>query len=371
MTRDTAAGIATPLAGLRSLNRMTNRMTNRVASRVASCVASGPASRIAAVGAVWLTVTVATGCDKAKAISLVSTSPTAEVAPREELDLSKHPTILFEVFGERANPQMVPIGVLEGGKLRAIQLSTAGWKNFDRIYHHPGTTYNLYQDGRAVGTTTVKQGMWSKPDAPLYSLPNCQSLIPLAAVSLDSRVPAGITVEFLATSAALTHPAAASSLTPSAVASLSREIGMQLAETSHIPRARLDSLDFHAQAMTTGATPNPTLVVSYVDPNGEEAAAHGDETSYLFAIADKAGGAYTPSYARVVNGSGAHAEYRRFVDHLDLHGDGVDEIILEGWQNGGDTYLAVMRYKAGHWQEVFRGATSWCLDPKRGGTLDP
>jgi hypothetical protein len=314
---------------------------------------------------------VTTGCDKAKTSSLANGSPTAESRPRAELDLSKHPTILFEVFGERANPQMVPIGVVEGGKLHAIQLSAAGWKSFDRMYHRPGTTYTLYQDGRAVGTTTVKQGMWSKPDAPLYTLPNCQSLIPLAAVSLNSRVQAGITVEFLATSAVLTRPAAAPSLTPSTVASLSREIGIQLAETAHIPRTRLDSLDFHAQAMTTGATANPTLVVSYVDPNSDEGAAQGDETSYLFAIADKVGGAYAPSYSRVVNGSGVHAEYRRFVDHLDLDGDGVDEIVLEGWQNGGDTYLAVMRYKAGHWQEVFRGATSWCLDPKRGGTLDP
>ena len=84
----------------------------------------------------------------------------------------------------------------------------------------------------------------------------------------------------------------------------------------------------------------------------------------MFAIADKTGGAYTPSYTRVINGAGAHGEYRRFVDHLDLLGDGVDEIVLEGWQNGGDTYLAVMRYKSGHWMEMFRGATSWCLDPR-------
>jgi hypothetical protein len=327
--------------------------------------------RMAAAGAVWVTVTATAGCDKIKALSPNQDASAIAPVSHDELDLSKHPTILFEVFGERANPQMVPIGVLEGGKLHAINLSTEGWRNFDRIYNHPGATYTLYQDGHAAGTATVKQGMWSKPDAPIYTLPNCQSLIPLAAVSIASRTQAGITVEFLATSAALTQPPAAAALTPSAVASLAREIGVRVAESAHIPRARLDSLDFHAQAMTTGATPNPTLVVSYVDPNGEEAAAHGDETSYVFAIADKAGGAYSPSYTRVINGSGAHAEYRRFVDHLDLDGDGVDELVLEGWQNGGDTYLAVMRYKAGRWLEVFRGATSWCLDPRSGAPRQP
>jgi hypothetical protein len=345
MTQDTAAGNSTLLAGMRSVIRRA-------------------AVNMTATGAVLLTVTAAPGCDKTKALTSDSESSAMASAVRDELDLTKHPTILFEVFGDRTNPQMVPIGVLENGKLHAIHLSPNGWHNFDRIYNHPGATYTLYQDGRAAGTATVKQGMWSKADAPLYTLPNCQSLMPLAAVSVASKAQIGITVEFLATSAALTAPPAAAPLTPSAVASLSREIGFRVAESAHIPKSRLDSLDFHAEALTTGATPNPTLVVSYVDPNGEEAAAHGDETSYVFAIADKTGGAYTPSYTRVINGAGAHGEYRRFVDHLDLLGDGVDEIVLEGWQNGGDTYLAVMRYKSGRWMEMFRGATSWCLDPR-------
>ena len=313
--------------------------------------------------AVWLTVTVAAGCDKATAGDSDGPATTAT----GELDLTKHPVILFEVFGEREDPRMVPIGVLENRKLHPIHLSPTGWKTFDRLYHRPGATYTLYQDGHAVGTTTVKQGMWSKADAPVYTLPNCQNLVPLAAVSLDSKVKAGITVEFLATSAALSSTASGTPLAPSATASLAREVGTQVARASHIPAGRLDSLDFHAVAITTGATPNPTLVVSYVDPNAEEAAAHGDETSYLFAIADRAGASYLPSFTKVINGSAAHAEYRRFVDHLDLDGDGVDEMVLEGWQYGGDTYLMVMRYKGGRWNEIYRSPSSWCLDPQRAG----
>ena len=58
------------------------------------------------------------------------------------------------------------------------------------------------------------------------------------------------------------------------------------------------------------------------------------------------------------------ATYRRFVDHLDLDGDGVDEVVLEGWQYGGDTYPMILRYKDGLWREVLRGASSWCIDPQ-------
>jgi hypothetical protein len=325
-------------------------------------------ARAAIGGAVWVTVTATTGCDKAKAGAQSGDSPPVSSASSgEQLDLTKHPTILFEVFGERDDPRMVPVGVLEAGKLHAINLSATGWKSFDRIYHHPGARYTLYQDGHPVGTTTVKQGMWSKPDVPIYSLPNCQSLLPLAAVSLDSKVKAGITVEFLATSAALNPASAGSPLAPSAAASLAREVGSRAALSAHIPAGRLDSLDFHALAITTGATASPTLVVSYVDPNAEEAAAHGDETSYLFVVADKIGGSYTPSFTKVINGAASHAEYRRFVDHVDLDGDGVDEIVLEGWQYGGDTYLMVMRYKGGRWNEVYRSSSNWCLDPQHLG----
>lgn len=316
-------------------------------------------ARAAIAGAWWLTVVAAAGCNKPK--DDVDAPPTTSTG---ELDLRKNPTILFEVFGEREDPRMVPIAVLEHGKLHAIHLSANGWRAFDRLYHHPGTSYTLYQDGRAAGTATVKQGMWSKPDAPIYTLPNCQNLLPLSAVRLDSKVKAGITVEFLATTAALSTAPAGEPLAPSAAVSLAREVGAKVADAARVPRSRLDSLDFHAVAVTTGATADPTLVVSYIEPNAEEAAAHGDETSYLFTIADKTRGDYSPSFTKVINGPAAHAEYRRYVDHLDLDADGVDEVFLEGWQYGGDTYLMVMRYRDGRWNEIFRGAPNWCMDPQ-------
>jgi hypothetical protein len=315
------------------------------------------ATRAAIAGALSLTVTFTAACDKTNNDDAVTSIPAGQ-----ELDLKKHPTILFEVFGERDDPRMIPVASIDGGKLRPLRLSPAGWKTFDRIYNRPGVSYTLYQDGHPVGQATVKQGMWSRPESPIYTLPNCQNLIPLAAVSIDSKVNAGITVEFLATTASLSSAKGGTPLAPTAAATLARDVGARVAAGAHIPRTRLDSLDFHAVAITTGATTAPTLVVSYIDPNAEEAAAHGDETSYLFAIADKSGADYTPSFSQSVNGSAARAQYRRYVDHLDIDGNGVDEIVLEGWQYGGDSYPMIMRYKAGRWVEVYRGTASWCLD---------
>ena len=57
-------------------------------------------------------------------------------------------------------------------------------------------------------------------------------------------------------------------------------------------------------------------------------------------------------------------EFRRLIDHADITGDGVDELLLEGWENGGDSYLLFLRFTNGKWREMARGATSWCADPK-------
>src|SRR5271156_1399065 len=116
------------------------------------------------------------------AVTACGTKGDASPAPADETKLGEHPNILFEVFGEREDPRMIPLAILERGKLRHIVLSPEHWKQFDKMYDHSGTIYTLYQDGGVAGNATVKQGMWEKRNAPLYSLPNCQNLLPLASV---------------------------------------------------------------------------------------------------------------------------------------------------------------------------------------------
>ena len=41
----------------------------------------------------------------------------------------------------------------------------------------------------------------------------------------------------------------------------------------------------------------------------------------------------------------------------------VDEIMLEGWQKEGESYLVILRYQNAHWREVMRTPTSWCAQP--------
>jgi len=129
-----------------------------------------------------------------------------------------------------------------------------------------------------------------------------------------------------------------------------------------IQKSQLESLNFRSVAIHTGATAEPTLIASFINEQAD-ADAGSSRAVHVFALADmNAAGAYAPSFAHAANGPAATAEYRRYVDHLDMTGDGVDEIVLEGWKSGGDTFLTILGYQDGAWTEVYRGRSSWCLD---------
>lgn len=310
----------------------------------------------------WLAtiLTVAAGCNKASG----STRRAQTIAPGDELNLSTHPVILFEVFGEANDPRMIPIATIKDGELRGIVLTPEHWRRFDASYLHPGTSYPLYADGRVSGTATIKRGMWAGSDDPLYSLPGCQNLTPLAAVRLGGPSAQGaFTVEYLASSDTLGHQRTGQTLSRSEIEHTARTIAAQVAENAGIKPQVLDSLDFHAVAFLSGTSQWPTIVASFIDPEAENPSSTQETTTHLLVIADRdTGSAYHETYIHRIQGPLATATFRRFFDHLDVTGSGTDDIVLEGWPFGGDTYLSVMGWKNGKWEQVYRTRTKWCLD---------
>jgi hypothetical protein len=291
------------------------------------------------------------------------------IPPSAQLDLAAHPTILFEVFGETNDPRMIPVAAIENGKLKRILLSAGGWHRFDAIYLRSGMTYPLYDDGRAAGTVDVRQGMWEKPADPIYTLPGCHTLTPLAAVTAHPLHAApSFTVEYLATTTPVGRDHPPSTLRPAEVQAIARRVSAQVARDAGIDPKRLDSLDFHAVAFNSGATPAPTIVASFIDPAAENSTSTAETTTHLFVIADRdSANAYHATFIHRVDGPLGTADFRRYVDHLDLTGDGVDEIVTEAWVYGGDTYLSVLTWRGGRWQELYRTRGQWCLDAAERG----
>ena len=305
-------------------------------------------------------LTVAAGCDKLKAVA-GGTASAASAPVADALDLSQNPDILFQVFGERGDTRIIPLAALVDGAIKPINLAPDAWRQFATQYEKSGTVYKLYDNGREVGRATVKQGMWEKANAPLYKLPNCEVLIPLATVSLDTRVDLGFTVDLLASSAGIAPVAAGPTLPAAELDRVAHELGYRVAEGEGISRKAVDRLEFRSFAIHTGATSAPTIVASFIDGGSEG----GDDSQsrHIFVIADKKNGSeYAPTFSHAFAAATDNDEYRVYLNHLDLTGDGMQEILVEARQVGGGAAVTVLSYQNGAWAEVFRSRSGWCLD---------
>ena len=313
--------------------------------------------RIAIVATI---LTVATGCDKLKAAAGASAGATA--APLvDALDLTQNPDILFQVFGEKGDTRVIPLAALRDGTIKPINLSPEGWRQFAAQYEKSGTRYTLYDNGRDVGSATIKQGMWERAGAPLYKLPNCEVLIPLATVSLDTRVDLGFTVDLLASSAQLAPPAAGAQLPAAELDRIAHELGYRVGESEGMTRKAVDRLEFRTFAVPTGANSSPTIVASFIDGGSE--ATDDAQSRHIFVIGDrKDGGEYTATFSHAFAAATDNDEYRVYLNHLDLTGDGVQEILVEARQVGGGAAVTVLSHRGGEWVEVFRSRSGWCLD---------
>ena len=312
-------------------------------------------------------LTAASGCDKpiAALAGRADTPASDRAAPRDTLDISGRPRMLYQVFGERSDPRLLPVAALTDGVVRPLVLSDAGWQQFDQLYHKPGTVYTLYRDGRPNGTARVVRPMWDEREGALYSLPHCARPTPLAAARVKAPPPLGYMVEFLATDAALpTSPRravhAAGDADPLVAA---RRIAAAAVEGFGMPLSSLEGLDLELSTVAAGTGDSPTLVISLMDPTSELAESDTTYGVHVFAIADRVGGEYIPTYARVVPAN-APGQYRRYVDHLDLTGDGIDELVLEGWTGGQESSMLILQFQRNRWAEVFRGRSNWCLDER-------
>ena len=306
----------------------------------------------------------AAGCDKTKSALGLGRPPEPDGPPiGARLDLTRRPDIVFQLFGERDDARMVPVAAVIDGMLKPIELTASGWREFDAMYTRANKTYALYRDGEAIGEVRVRRGMWERASDPLYTLPGCRHTTPLSAVSLETSARLSFTIEALAaTPGVVVRPKQPIKPTRDLEARATA-VAYDVARGGGIDSASLRPSAFHYTAINTGATKAPTLVASFLDP---EASDRSGYTSHVFALADDAGGGYQPTFEHTTSGAVATAEFRRYIDHLDVNGDGIDEIVVEGWQFAGETFVAVLGYANGEWSEVFRGRSSWCLSrPKR------
>lgn len=310
--------------------------------------------RIAIIASILL---LAAACDKPSA------DPAAESgAPAiAETDLSGNPTVLFTVFGERTAPRIAPIAVARGRALEAIQLSAAGWQDFDSAYFAPGTKYSVYRNGVLAGEVEIARGMFHADSGILYTVPGCRNVIPQAVGRLRGSIPLEESVELLGSSVVLTQAADRRAL-PRYAEAEGRSLANAVAAGANIGNEDLAQLNFHARYLRTGIPPlGRTLLASFVDPNAGDLGPGAGSTAMVLALAEDSAGVMRPSYQHAVVGDARSVESQRIVNYVDLDGDGINELFLEAWKFAGVPSIGVLSYSDGRWREGFRVALNWCL----------
>lgn len=291
------------------------------------------------------------GCDKA----VEDTAP-----PVPLTDLTSSPTVLFQVYGARDGPRAVPIAIVSGANLGAITLDPDGWRQLDTMVFTPGNRLSLYHRGEDIGFAEVVRGMWPEDDDVLYTLPGCRTPVPQANLRLDATVQLEESVELLASSAPFAQPAAAKPL-PTESEPQGRTVASAVAAEAEIGQEELGVLDFHARWIRTGAGfEGRTLLASYLDPAGGDAGPGSGHSTNVFVLAEDSAGVLTTSFRHTASGDARTVESIRLVNHADLDGDGVAEIIAEAWQYGGTPNLVMLKWGAGRWRETFRLPMEWC-----------
>ena len=296
-------------------------------------------------------------CDKPQ-----QPAPDAPAVPLTAV--SSTSTIFFQVYGAREEPRIVPVAIAEGGKLAPITLDAEGWRLVDSLFFHVGGKLPVYRDGAALGDVEIVRSMWDPAEGALYTLAGCSSVVPQAQgkLLLGSRPEAS--VEFLASTTPLKQKSGTRPL-PRDAMTQARTIASAVATASELGKEELGSLEFIGRWLRTGAGPEGrTLLATFVDPEAGDAGPGAGHTVSLLALAEESSGALTTSYQHVSQGEARGVEFRRLMNHADLDGDGVDEILLEAWHYAATPDVVVLKYADGTWSESFRVSQNWCLDKK-------
>jgi hypothetical protein len=297
---------------------------------------------------------LAAGCDKAKP------AKDAELPPPPTFDVATKPPLVFQAFGSLDSTRLVPIAVIVDGVVKPITLPDAEWRRLDSTYFQPGTQYEVYRDGQAAGTVTVTRRMWEPDSEPLYALPGCRDARPMAAVTLKTTVPLDPAFEFLSLS--VPRASAAGSTALRDLVGTARALAITALKGEQLDDTDIDTAAFSARAIHVAGNAKPTVVASQVDPNAGDAGPGAGHTTHFLVFGDDTDGkGYQVSYRHLESGEARLVEFQRLLDHLDLTGDGTDEVFVESWRYGSDNDLVMLTRANGKWHEALRVPQVWCV----------
>ncbi|HWS55368.1 MAG TPA: hypothetical protein VN228_14620 [Pyrinomonadaceae bacterium] len=291
------------------------------------------------------------------AAALLSMSTLAP-APAQKPAIPQRPaggTVIFAVEKHEANAQIEPVVILRGGayvKPPVDESDVTGGnaeavaRRFIGEHFRAGRQFRLLFGGGEDGSVTVVK----------YIEPGCVGM--WAEVRADTSVRLGGEVQALATNSKTIGAGPASRRAPTEA---ERAAALDLARAAFarngVTAPLLKKMEvFNLTAADLDRDGKFELVGSFRVENNTE---QNFDAHTLFIIYEPDGLGLKP--ALTWHHRGGEAEYadRRLVDHADLDGDGVSEVIAEGHYYESNDYF-IYKKQQGRWRSVYQGGGGGC-----------
>jgi hypothetical protein len=265
------------------------------------------------------------------------------------------PTVIFALSKYETGVTMEPVVIYSRGVYAKppIDGDEATIKNFVGEYFKPGRQYRVLSGGGEAGALTVKQ----------YQEPGCVGLNADVTVNTSARL--GGNVQALATNSSTLGRGAASRRAPT---DIERVFALMQAQAAYANNRVGAALVKKMEVVNLTATDldgdgNFELVGSF---RIDRKTATADDSYTLFLITtpvtdytQQSAQTGKPALVWFHHGGEADFEERRFVDQLDIDGDGVAEVIAGGGYYESNDYIIYKR-QGGSWRPVYQGGGGGC-----------
>ena len=264
-------------------------------------------------------------------------------------------TVIFALSKYETGVSMEPVVIYSRGVYTKppIDGDEATLKSFVDVYFKPGRQYRVLSGGGEAGTLTVKQ----------YQEPGCVGLN--AEVNVNTSARLGGNVQALATNSTTIGRKAVSRRAPTDVERVFALMQAQAAYANNKVGAALVKKMEVVNLTATDLDGDGTFeLIGSFRIDRKTATAEDSYTLFMIAspVADytqQSAQTGRPALAWFHHGGEADYEERRFVDQLDIDGDGVAEVIAGGSYYESNDYIIYKR-QGGSWRPVYQGGGGGC-----------
>ena len=271
---------------------------------------------------------------------------TAYAAPAARQKPEQGGTVVFAVEKYESNVMIEPAFIYRGGAFVKPPTDVPS-DSFTREYFRPGRKYRLLSGGGEAGAVTVRK----------YLEPGCVGLVAEADAETPARL--GGRVQALATDSATLGRVRPSRRVPT---DAERAGALELARAAYAKNGAPSTLVSGMQVVNLTATDldrdgKAELVGSFLVEKRQGDAAQDAYT--LFLIIEPQGDTFKTAWEWFHHGFEGEYADRHFVDQVDLDGDGVGEVVVEGTYYESNDY-AVYKRQQGRWRPVYQGGGGGC-----------